>query len=167
MAHRRVLAVIAAASIAGAAAIGLLPAAAGAATASVTTHRPAGHVAGEARLGARAAGEARLGAHAKSPASRLRWSALKHIDPTFQAGIVSVSCPTTHFCAGLQYDTVTTYNGSRWNSPVRIVPTPSSLGMYSISCASSTFCGAVGDEGFAPFTTFAVTYNGKSWSKPA
>src|SRR5580658_5928287 len=90
-----------------------------------------------------------------APAARastgLHWSGLKTIDPRLIAGIGSVSCPTTQFCAGLQDSTVTTFDGHGWSSPQPIIPIPDSQGMNSISCASASFCAAVGELGEAPF----------------
>ena len=50
------------------------------------------------------------------------------------------------------------YNGSSWSTPTDINSTNT---LYSVSCASSSFCVPVGVAGNA------LVYNGSTWSTPA
>jgi prepilin-type N-terminal cleavage/methylation domain-containing protein len=80
----------------------------------------------------------------------------------------AVSCPSSTFCVAVDNDgNAYTYNGSSWSSAQLIDPPgsfsmfgpqPPSGSMSSVSCASSTFCVAVDDNGYV------LTYNGSSWS---
>jgi len=125
---------------------------------------------GAAVLGSAAPASAASGApaarvSAKPVIAGLAWSSPKRIDPPLAAGVQSISCPTTHFCAALQDASVTTYNGTSWSRSVQVVPPPNGLGMMSISCPGAHFCAAVGNEGGPPFTSYAVTFNGTSWTR--
>ena len=104
-------------------------------------------------------------APAKPAIAGLAWSSPKRIDPPLAAGVASISCPTAQFCAALQDASVTTYNGTSWSRSVQVVPPPNGLGMMSISCPGAHFCAAVGNEGGPPFTSYAVTFNGTSWTQ--
>jgi hypothetical protein len=77
-------------------------------------------------------------------------------------GPLSVTCPTTSFCAAndTQGDVVT-YDGTSWSAP-RYVDTSGGY-MNSVSCATSSkskFCAGVDNQGYV------VTFNGSSWSQP-
>ncbi len=73
------------------------------------------------------------------------------------AGISSVSCPTTTFCAAVDgSDHVMLFNGRHWSKPARHDSDP--VGYTSVSCASSQFCVAADSAGFID------TFNGSHWS---
>jgi hypothetical protein len=69
-----------------------------------------------------------------------------------------VSCPSTSFCAAVDYGpNVVTFNGTSWSKPSAIDP-----GTYlqAVSCASASFCVAIDRKGNA------LTFNGRTWSLP-
>jgi hypothetical protein len=88
-----------------------------------------------------------------------KWSGPKRVE-SVPDGLVTgmntaISCPTSSFCAELaQTGAASFFDGSAWSKPV-----PTGLGVESLSCASSSFCAAVG--GF-----FAAVYTGTAWSSP-
>jgi hypothetical protein len=64
----------------------------------------------------------------------------------------TVSCPSTTFCMALDYLEVShTYNGTAWSS--RQLPT---FGWAAVSCSSSAFCAAFGENG-------VTTFDGTGW----
>ena len=95
---------------------------------------------------------------------------------TTQGGvsIVSMSCPTTTFCAAadITYGYAFTWDGSKWSEPTTIDPaaaantaavnagSTSNLEYLSIACASPAFCAAIDTDGNA------TTFNGTTWTKP-
>jgi len=77
-------------------------------------------------------------------------------------GPLSVTCPTTSFCAASDsHGDIAMYNGNVWSAP-KYVDTSGGY-MNSVSCAksaSSEFCAGVDSEGYV------VTFNGTTWSQP-
>jgi hypothetical protein len=72
---------------------------------------------------------------------------------------MSVSCPTSTFC--MESDatgSVQTFNGSTWGAPYVI---ESGGYLPSISCASETYCVAVGND---IANEYALVYNGTTWT---
>ncbi|MGA2806015.1 MAG: hypothetical protein ABSF89_16775 [Acidimicrobiales bacterium] len=66
------------------------------------------------------------------------WSAPVAVDKV--TSLVSVSCPTTSFCAAVGDDgSAFTYNGSSWTTFSGVDTNP----FEGVSCASSSFCVAV------------------------
>jgi hypothetical protein len=115
----------------------------------------------------------------------MNWSQAKYVEPpsivtktlgTRKAGVVSVSCPASSFCAAVTVlGGAVTFNGSTWSikgrawstrhivEPAKLVGQATGFGFPSIagvSCPSSSFCVAVSAIGDAS------TFNGKSWSGP-
>src|SRR5664280_1959139 len=81
------------------------------------------------------------------------WSAPTKVS---SSGLLSVSCPTTAFCAGVDSSGYAwRYDGASWSLWASL-----SFGTFltSVSCRTSSFCVAVGAGGNA------FTYNGVSWS---
>jgi hypothetical protein len=69
------------------------------------------------------------------------------------AGLVSVSCPTTKFCAALDNEAGEyTYRGGRWRTAN---PTASAA---ALSCPSASLCETIGEHGETE------RYNGRRWS---
>jgi hypothetical protein len=82
------------------------------------------------------------------------WSAPVRIDAS--GGLASVSCPSTSFCAAVDwFGDILTYDGTSWGLPQTV-----EAGLESVSCPSASFCVAVDKEGNA------LTYNGSTWSAP-
>ncbi|MDA8067055.1 MAG: DUF4232 domain-containing protein [Actinomycetota bacterium] len=85
------------------------------------------------------------------------WSTPAAVDTT---SLVAVSCPSASFCAAVDgAGGALTYNGSTWSTPVHIDTQTNTL--TSVSCPSASFCVAVDDLGEA------FTYNGSTWSTTA
>ncbi len=88
-----------------------------------------------------------------------KWSAPRRLAP-LPDGLVTgmntaISCPTATFCAELAQDgDAVFFNGSTWSKPVS-----TGLGVTSLSCASSSFCVAVGGD-------YASVYTGSAWGSP-
>ena len=86
------------------------------------------------------------------------WSAPATIDPG-GAAPVSVSCPSTSFCAAVDGSgDALFYDGSGWSAPAPVDAGDGPL--FSVSSAAATFCVA-GDGNGQVFT-----YDGTSWSPP-
>jgi hypothetical protein len=83
------------------------------------------------------------------------WSGPVTIDPH---GADSVSCVPS-FCIAVGGEYAVTYNGASWETPTKIDSLEEPL-LRSVSCASSSFCVAVDDNGNA------LTYKGGSWGAP-
>ena len=93
----------------------------------------------------------------------------------------SVSCPTTTFCmavgqwgdvsqgSGFEHPLAEMWDGTKWTAAT--VPTPQGTDndhLFAVSCTSPSWCMAVGTEASASFQyTFAVLWNGTSWSQVA
>jgi hypothetical protein len=85
------------------------------------------------------------------------WSAPSPIDQSSPITLDSVSCATSTFCAGDDFDNEgSIYNGSHWSTPTSIEAFGPNSG--TVSCASTTFCVAGNDQGGA------IMYNGTSWT---
>jgi hypothetical protein len=67
---------------------------------------------------------------------------------------IALSCAPGGACAALTDSTVATGSGIRWNAPVTL-SLPTSALASALSCASSTFCAVVDDQGGA------ATYDGR------
>jgi len=79
------------------------------------------------------------------------------ISPGASAPTTDISCPTTTFCAAVDYGgNVITYSGGAWSAPVSLAP---GKGIDSVSCPTATFCMAVSYLA-AKYSIF----NGTSWS---
>lgn len=87
------------------------------------------------------------------------WSQPRHIDarPSEHA----IACASSSFCAvvgnflgGGEDGEAVTYDGRTWSTATRV----SSRALTSVSCASSRFCAAVGENGQA------LTYDGRTWT---
>lgn len=97
--------------------------------------------------------------------------------PTHEDSLVSVSCPSTTFCMAtgtvwngtISIPFYVTWNGSSWSAP-STAATNGSLdnGLNSVSCASPTFCTAVGwfNNG-TDWPPLVETWNGSAWSVSA
>jgi hypothetical protein len=84
------------------------------------------------------------------------WSRPVRVAPL---GMLSVSCPTSSFCAAVGPTFAATYDGTTWSVPVA-VETNTLVALDSVSCAAPNFCIAVDTIGQAS------TYNGSTWSPP-
>ncbi|MHB8263480.1 MAG: IPT/TIG domain-containing protein [Acidimicrobiales bacterium] len=94
-------------------------------------------------------------------------------------GLSSVSCPSSSFCMAVDYvGNAFEWNGTSWSpsssctascSPWTNPVNPSS-NLTSVSCASTTFCAAVGNIGATKTTfgknSYAIEWSGGSWSSP-
>jgi hypothetical protein len=90
------------------------------------------------------------------------WSQPVQVDHSGDS-LNAISCPSRRFCAAVDGGGyATTFNGDRWSRPKDI---DGQLYFWSVSCASSSFCVAVGN--FDPGANQVVVFNGRSWSKPA
>jgi len=70
--------------------------------------------------------------------------------------LITVSCPSTTFCAaGDGFGYAVTFNGLSWSQPRAVNNTG-----QSISCASASFCMAT--DGTGSYST----YDGTNWSTP-
>lgn len=96
-------------------------------------------------------------------------------------GLESLSCASPTFCVAVggalethgrgarrkEYERgyVLTFNGHAWSRPLRV---QGQLQLRSVSCPSSSFCAAVGNQitGPSTFAGYTLTYNGHSWSRP-
>jgi hypothetical protein len=97
------------------------------------------------------------------------WSAPAPID-SGGMGISSVSCPASTtvpapFCMAVDASgNAVTDQGGKWGAPT---PVASPVLWFSVSCASASFCMAVGlGEAGTTLTGAAASYNGTSWSAP-
>ena len=89
----------------------------------------------------------------------LHYAGSQEIDPR-HGRLAGISCPTASFClAAEQAGFATSWNGSRWNSPVRA---GQSLTLSSVSCASASFCLAGGTA--VGGTPELSVFDGSSWS---
>jgi hypothetical protein len=71
--------------------------------------------------------------------------------------LYSVSCVSAQFCmAGIGDGKVTTFNGTTWSAPQRILATGGPNGPLGIICVSTTFC----------LANNHYVYDGTSWSGP-
>jgi pimeloyl-ACP methyl ester carboxylesterase len=86
----------------------------------------------------------------------------KFSDVDANNGLLSVSCPSSTFCAASDSNgKVSFYNGVDWSQPQDIDPSGGYLN--SVSCAvaaTSVFCAAVDNIGYV------VAYNGNGWGQP-
>ncbi|SDJ04586.1 D-mannose binding lectin [Frankineae bacterium MT45] len=76
--------------------------------------------------------------------------------------VLGMSCPTTNFCMIVDHtNSVRTWSNGQLSGPIQA---PTTDGLYSVSCASPTFCLAI----TAPYQTSAesTVYDGASWSAP-
>jgi hypothetical protein len=88
----------------------------------------------------------------------ITWNGKQWSKPTF-ADVSAMTCASAKFCVALTLDsTLAVWNGLRWSSPVNLNPNDPNSAPSAVSCASPTFCGAVGSEG--------STWNGHGWSSP-
>jgi hypothetical protein len=95
-------------------------------------------------------------------------------DPAASPTLTGVSCPVTGFCEAVgAYDNGLTglplaeaWNGTSWT--MQSIPVPAgatSTSLFGLSCASATFCEAVGvANGNSGTTPLAETWNGTAWS---
>ncbi len=90
------------------------------------------------------------------------WSEPVQIDNAFEQPS-SVSCLSTSFCAALDYNPghAFIYDGSTWSA---YAEPASPRRLESMSCASESFCVAVGSA--EPLPGEAATYNGSTWTAP-
>ncbi len=86
------------------------------------------------------------------------WSSAVLMDSASTTGMASVSCPTASSCTAFDVsgNVVSTSDGGSTWTPYSNVDASGSP--ESVSCASTTFCAMVDDDGNA------FTYNGVSWS---
>jgi uncharacterized Fe-S cluster protein YjdI len=107
--------------------------------------------------------------HGGQARASLRWGSPDLVD-NWQSTPEAVSCPTATFCVAVdQEGNAVPYDGHNWGTPVSIDPPriykvdgslePDPGRLVAVSCASATFCVAIDSY-------FALTYNGKTWSKP-
>ena len=85
---------------------------------------------------------------------------------TVSAGstLTAISCPSTRSCVATSYSGLgLTYNGKSWGTP-QTVGAPAT---YALSCATRSFCGAVGATSYAGQPSIVATYNGVSWGSSA
>jgi hypothetical protein len=84
----------------------------------------------------------------------------QHADNPGLDDLLAVTCPSTTYCAALDESSHWLFfDGTSWSTPALIAPEGGgdTLGLDSISCASSTFCLAVGNPS-------EYVYDGSSWS---
>jgi hypothetical protein len=72
----------------------------------------------------------------------------------------TVSCPTNGFCMAIDSRDYYTYDGTGWASGQSLPIPDFSAGNYDISCADSSFCAAVNQNGTA------ITLKDGTWSSP-
>jgi hypothetical protein len=88
----------------------------------------------------------------------ISWNGKQWSKPTF-ADVSTMSCANSKFCVALTLDAaLSVWNGLRWSSPVNLDPNDPNSAPSAVSCASPTFCGAVGYDG--------SIWNGHGWSSP-
>jgi len=97
--------------------------------------------------------------------------------PSARGGSLSeLSCVSSTFCvAGGTYTTLTgqnralveTYNGTNWTAadPLLSYSSVTYVGIYSLSCVSSTFCVATGSLYDGNSKAYVAVYNGSTWTK--
>ncbi len=76
---------------------------------------------------------------------------------------VSVSCPTSHFCATIDFSGLaSTWNGTSWSKPTQIDPqlSPPTSTLVAVSCGSASHCVAVDTLGNE------ITYSAGTWKAP-
>jgi hypothetical protein len=89
------------------------------------------------------------------------WSGASVVDG--ESGLHAMSCaPKSSSCVGVstQWNTVT-YGGGKWN-PAEPPNINEFYGLFSVSCASATFCTAADDVNGGS----AIMFNGSTWSAP-
>ena len=114
-----------------------------------------------------------LGSQVASAASSV-WSITPSLNPgAVGDALAGVSCVSTTFCAavggqtaygGANTDLIEMWDGTNWT--VSPSPDPGTYhdGLTAVSCASASFCVAVGNEGSTGFyDTLIVEWDGTSW----
>lgn len=102
------------------------------------------------------------------------WATVNSPHPGTGSFLNAVSCVSTSFCLAVgSYGTSTTsptlvekWNGSKWTMVTSPNPvTPAANGLDGVSCASTTFCLAVGSssDNVNPGQTLTTQWNGKGW----
>ncbi len=75
------------------------------------------------------------------------------------ADLTSMTCVSARFCVALTLDAaLKVWNAGRWSAPVTLNPVDPSSGPKTVSCASASFCAAVGQD--------SSLWDGQSWSSP-
>jgi hypothetical protein len=91
-----------------------------------------------------------------------QWVHLGEITNAQSGATVSVSCPTSYFCAAAFGDgKASIWNGMSWSTPYQVDPHTQYF-FGNITCASSDFC-IVSDNYNAGYW---FSYDGSSWSQP-
>ena len=86
------------------------------------------------------------------------WGAPAHIDPV---GLASISCsPSSRdvrsaFCVAVNMLGLLTYTNGTWSPPI-----PQPVAIHHVSCATSSFCVAIGEAGFHGD---ALIFSGDTW----
>jgi hypothetical protein len=93
-----------------------------------------------------------------------RWSVAKVVDPYLASEthtfIDSLSCTGPAFCVAADgNDRTLQWNGTRWSFP-RPLNEPDVNDSFTVSCASSTFCLALGQ-----LPSDVLTWDGRAWSR--
>ena len=90
----------------------------------------------------------------------LRYAGGQEIDPR-HGRLADISCPTSTFCmAAQQSGFATGWTGGHWGTPARVVQDGT---LYSMSCASASFCVAGGAGASGDPELFR--YDGTNWSQ--
>jgi hypothetical protein len=123
------------------------------------------------------ASPAAAGAAGASSAAAPSWTIQSVPSPADPSGILqSISCPTTTWCMAVGYSYGTkglsaalseTWNGKAWSVVSVAAPAgATSDQLQAVSCTSTTWCIAVGEEtsGTLPVPPLVETWNGKAWS---
>lgn len=84
------------------------------------------------------------------------------IQPTPGTGsLTSVSCPSASACLAVGGGLAERWNGATWTA----LPAPAGGSLASVSCISVSACTAVGTSGvFGSFTPFAASWDGTAWT---
>lgn len=93
-----------------------------------------------------------------------RWTPPVQVDPA-RGSPTSVSCRSDNVCVAVDaHGDAFIWNGSAWSKPRLVV---SLTDFTSVSCASPTFCVAIGiRDRYQAAAPIAVTYDGTGWSTP-
>lgn len=91
------------------------------------------------------------------------WHTPVSVDPP-QSALVSISCPTSLFCAAVDLDgNVVTYQSGAWSQALNVLRSPAQLA--TVSCSSATFCVAMWSDQQS-VSSYSV-FNGAAWSAAA
>jgi hypothetical protein len=90
---------------------------------------------------------------------QLKWGPRKQLEQP-QGNPTDVACPSPVFCLAVDsFGNYTIFNGVKWSTPVHKLLSIGNAFAYYISCATVTFCAAVGSTG-SLMHSFQLLYRG-------